>query len=296
MVSWQPPKDVNGLLQGYTINYRSQSKNVGPALNAKVGPSETSFIIESEFKPDMVYDFWVKARNGKHESSSSNMVQLKFDGTSNIEQISKIAVTNITKKSVTLEWKSVANADGYMIEPMLPQSYPQLSKLWVKNSTVTLDNMVPGTQYVIRVAAYVKQYVGRHETTIVKFGGEPLPAINLRLKEQTQEYSLLEWDEPHGSYGKLTYGIYYGTNMDQLFEGMSTNEFGRFFILRMNLFFSLQDQHDRHKLQADEAASLRILPRQYRHRRSDRARPTRPKPAEARHALQQHIATKGTYR
>ncbi|XP_038113433.1 sortilin-related receptor [Culex quinquefasciatus] len=223
MVSWQPPKDVNGLLQGYTINYRSQSKNVGPALNAKVGPSETSFIIESEFKPDMVYDFWVKARNGKHESSSSNMVQLKFDGTSNIEQISKIAVTNITKKSVTLEWKSVANADGYMIEPMLPQSYPQLSKLWVKNSTVTLDNMVPGTQYVIRVAAYVKQYVGRHETTIVKFGGEPLPAINLRLKEQTQEYSLLEWDEPHGSYGKLTYGIYYGTNMDQLFEASKIN-------------------------------------------------------------------------
>lgn len=223
-VSWQAPKEVNGQLQGYTINYRSQSKNVGPAQNVKVGASETSVIIETEFKPDVVYEFWVKARNGKHESVSSNMVQIKFDGTSNIEKISKIDVVNITKKSVTLEWKPVNNADGYMIQPILPQSYPLLSSIWVKNSTVTLDNMVPGTQYVIKVAANVKQYVGQHETTIVQFGGDPLPAINIRLKEQTQDHSLLEWDEPHGSYGKLVYGIYYGTNMDQLFEGKRTSD------------------------------------------------------------------------
>ncbi|XP_058466286.1 sortilin-related receptor-like [Malaya genurostris] len=222
-VSWQVPKEVNGQLQGYTINYRSQSKNVGPAQNVKVGASETSVIIETEFKPDIVYEFWVKARNGKHESISSNMVQLKFDGTSNIEKISKIDVVNITKKSVTLEWKPVSNADGYMIQPILPQSYPLLNTIWVKNSTVTLDNMVPGTQYVIKVAAYVKQYVGRHETTIVSFGGDPLPAVNLRLKEQAHDYSLIEWDAPEGSFGKLTYGIYYGTNMDQLFDASKIN-------------------------------------------------------------------------
>lgn len=222
-VSWQAPKEVNGQLQGYTINYRSQSKNVGPAQNVKVGASETSVIIETEFKPDVVYEFWVKARNGKHESVSSNMVQLKFDGTSNIEKISKIDIVNQTKKTVTLEWKPVSNADGYMIQPILPQSYPLLNSIWIKNSTVTLDNMVPGTQYVIKVAAYVKQYVGRHETTIVSFGGDPLPAINVRMKEQTNEYSLLEWDEPQGSYGRLLYGIYYGTNMDQLFEASRIN-------------------------------------------------------------------------
>lgn len=222
-VSWQPPKEVNGQLQGYTINYRSQSKNVGPAQNVKVGATETTYPIESEFKPDVVYEFWVKARNGKHESVSSNMVQLKFDGTSNIAKIDKIQEVNKTKKSVTLEWKPVDGADGYMIQPILPQSYPLLNTIWVKNSTVTLDNMVPGTQYLIKVAAYVKQYVGRHETTVIQFGGEPLPAINIRLKEQTQEYSLLEWDEPQGGFGKLTYGIYYGTNMDQLFEGKTEN-------------------------------------------------------------------------
>lgn len=222
-VNWQVPKEVNGQLQGYTINYRSQSKNVGPAQNVKVGPSETSYLIETEFKPDVVYEFWVKARNGKHESVSSNMVQLKFDGTSNIAKIDKIQEVNKTKKSVTLEWKPVDGAEGYMVQPILPQSYPLLNTIWVKNSSVTLDNMVPGTQYLIKVAAYVKQYVGRHETTVIQFGGEPLPAINLRLKEQTQDYSLLEWDEPHGNYGKLVYGIYYGTNMDQLFEASRIN-------------------------------------------------------------------------
>ncbi|XP_055591990.1 sortilin-related receptor-like [Uranotaenia lowii] len=222
-VSWERPEEVNGQLQGYTINYRSQSKNVGPAQNVKVGSSETSHIFDNDFRPHTVYEFWVKARNGKHESVSSNMVQLKFDGSSNIDKISKIDVVNITKKSVTLEWKPVSNADGYMIEPILPQSYPQLNKIWVKTSTYTLDNMVPGTQYVIKVAAYAKNFVGMHETTIVTIMGDPLPAINVRMKEQTQEYTLLEWDEPKENYGKLTYGIYYGTNMDQLFEASKVN-------------------------------------------------------------------------
>lgn len=222
-VGWQAPKEVNGMLQGYTINYRSQSKNVGPAQNVKVGASETSVIIESEFKADIVYEFWVKARNGKHESVSSNMVQLTFDGTSNIEKVSKIEVVNKLHNSVTLRWTPVRNAEGYMIQPILPQSYPVLNTIWVKNSTVTLDNMLPGTQYVIKVAAYVKQYVGRHETTIISFEGDPLPAVNVRLEEQTNEYTLIKWDEPQGNVRKPVYGIYYGTNMDELYEAFKIN-------------------------------------------------------------------------
>lgn len=61
-VSWQVPKEVNGQLQGFTINYRSQSKNVGPAQNVKVGPSETNYLIETEFKPDVVYVFCLSSQ------------------------------------------------------------------------------------------------------------------------------------------------------------------------------------------------------------------------------------------
>lgn len=229
LVSWGAPKEVNGHLEGYTVNFRSQSKNVIPALNVRVGASETSVIIDKDFMPEVVYEFWVKARNGRHESLSSKMVPLKFDGTSFVEKINRIELLNRTAKSVTLQWKPVSNADGYMVVPILPQTYPVLPTIKVQNATsVTLDNMVPGTQYVIKVAAYVKNFFGQHETTIVSFGGSPLPALNVVLKEKTDDYALLEWNEPKGvNVTKLVYGVYYGTNMDALFEAARINTTSR---------------------------------------------------------------------
>ncbi|XP_001688250.2 sortilin-related receptor [Anopheles gambiae] len=229
LVSWEPPKEANGKLEGYTINYRPQSKNVTPAQNVKVSASETSVIIDKDFKPHEVYEFWVKARNGKHESLSSVMVPLTFDGTSFVEKVTRIEVLNKTAKSVTLRWKPVTNADGYMVVPILPQTYPVLPTIKVQNATViTLDNMVPGTQYVIKVAAYVKNFFGQHETTIVSFGGVPLPALNVELKEKTDQYALLQWDEPKGlDTSKLVYGVYYGTSMDALFEAARINTTAR---------------------------------------------------------------------
>uniref|UniRef100_A0A182RW24 Sortilin-related receptor n=1 Tax=Anopheles funestus TaxID=62324 RepID=A0A182RW24_ANOFN len=229
LVSWDPPKEVNGRLEGYTVNFRSQSKNVTPAQNVKVSASETSVVIDKDFKSYVVYEFWVKARNGKHESLSSVMVPLTFDGTSFVEKITRIEVLNKTAKSVTLRWKPVSNADGYMVVPILPQTYPVLPTIKVQNATViTLDNMVPGTQYVIKVAAYVKNFFGQHETTIVSFGGTPLPALNVELKEKTNDYALLEWNEPKGlDTSKLVYGVYYGTSMDALFEAARINTTSR---------------------------------------------------------------------
>uniref|UniRef100_A0AAG5DRM1 Sortilin-related receptor n=1 Tax=Anopheles atroparvus TaxID=41427 RepID=A0AAG5DRM1_ANOAO len=229
LVSWEAPKEVNGHLEGYTVNFRSQSKNVIPALNVRVSASETSVIIDKDFMPDVVYEFWVKARNGKHESLSSQMVPLKFDGTSFVEKMSRIEVLNRTAKSLTLQWKAVANAEGYMVVPILPQTYPVLPTIKVQNVTsVTLDNMVPGTQYVIKVAAYVKNFFGQHETTIVSFDGTPLPALDVVLKEKTDEYALLEWNEPKGiDVTKVIYGVYYGTSMDALFEAARVNTTSR---------------------------------------------------------------------
>ncbi|XP_053670657.1 sortilin-related receptor-like [Anopheles nili] len=224
LVSWEPPKETNGHLEGYTVIFRSQSKNVIPTQNVKVGASETSVIIDKDFKPHVVYEFWVKARNGKHESLSSIMVPLTFDGTSFVEKITRIEVLNKTTKSITLQWKPVNNADGYMVVPILPQTYPMLPTIKVQNTSITLDNMVPGTQYVIKVAAYVKNFFGQHETTIVSFGGSPLPALNVVLKEKTDMYALLEWNEPSGiETANLIYGVYYGTSMDALFEAARIN-------------------------------------------------------------------------
>lgn len=123
----------------------------------------------------------------------------------------------------------MANAEGYIVVPILPQMYPMLPTIKVQNaSSITLDNMVPGTQYVFKVAAYVKNFFGQHETQIVIFEGEPLPALNVVLKDKTDEYALLEWNEPQGiDVSKVIYGVYYGTSMDALFEAARINTTNR---------------------------------------------------------------------
>uniref|UniRef100_W4VRP1 Sortilin-related receptor n=1 Tax=Corethrella appendiculata TaxID=1370023 RepID=W4VRP1_9DIPT len=216
-VSWKKPKEVNGHLDGYTIFYRPQSINVGPAQSVKAGPSESSIMIESDFRGNVTYEFWVKAKNRKHESLSSKLAQLEFDATSNIDAISKIETVNQTANSIVLRWKEIKNAEGYVIQPILPHPYPNIEPIRVKEPTVTLKNMIPGTQYVIKISAYIKNYIGRHQTELLEFGGDPLPEVpNVQV---TREYNSinLHWNEPKiPNVSNLEYGIYYGTNMDEL--------------------------------------------------------------------------------
>uniref|UniRef100_A0A2M4B8R2 Sortilin-related receptor n=1 Tax=Anopheles marajoara TaxID=58244 RepID=A0A2M4B8R2_9DIPT len=228
-VSWNPPKELNGRLKGYTVSFRSQSENGVPVQTAEASASETSISIDRGFQPNITYEFWVKARNGRQESSTSQMVSLKIDPAAFVEKVNRIEVLNKTAKSVTLRWQPVANADGYVVMSFLPQTYPVLPTVTVRNATsVTLDNMVPGTQYVIKVAAFVRDFFGQHETTIISFGGSPLPALNVELGEVSGQHAIVKWSEPTGvALGPLVYGVYYGTSMDALYEAARFNTTSR---------------------------------------------------------------------
>jgi sortilin-related receptor len=106
-VSWSAPTKKNGHLEGYSIYYRSQVQRSSSPQIIRVSAAELSLIIEYEFQGNMTYEFWVKAKNRKNEGLSSKIVQLVFDGTSNIDSIAGLALKNMDETSMTLTWNKI---------------------------------------------------------------------------------------------------------------------------------------------------------------------------------------------
>ena len=61
--------------------------NTPQVRSIQVSATETSIDIESDFRGNITYEFWVKAKNRNHESLPSKMFKLEFDGLSNIDAI-----------------------------------------------------------------------------------------------------------------------------------------------------------------------------------------------------------------
>lgn len=223
-VSWVPPEKPNGHLEGYSVYYRSQQqqRSLTPQI-IRVSAAELSLIIESDFQGNVTYEFWVKAKNRKHEGLSSKIVQLTFDGTSNIDSIVGLALKHMDESSMTLTWNKIKKAEGYIVQLVLPHPYPRIEPIKTSDTVVDIKNLVNGAQYVARVSAYVKNYTGRSQSLILKRNGTPLPEIqNISTRNENDDSIRLTWSKPIvlplSSSAKIVYGIYYGTNLEELFD------------------------------------------------------------------------------
>lgn len=218
-VSWAPPKEINGHLEDYFIYYRAQAAKTGNAESVRVSASENSTIIESEFKDKIIYEFWVKAKNRRFSSAPSEHVQLKFDGTANIDAISNLHIVTQKENTITVTWTKIKQAEGYIIQQILPQPYPRIESFKITDTNIKLENLVPGVQYVLKVSAYVKQYIGRPQTLIFTLKSDPLPEIKNVEVIKVGDTIKVSWDKAtHSKHINLVYGIYYGTNSDELSE------------------------------------------------------------------------------
>jgi hypothetical protein len=218
-VSWSPPVKANGHLEGYSVYYRSQLQRSSNPQIIRVSAAELSLIIESEFHGNVTYEFWVKAKNRKHEGLSSKLVQLIFDGTSNIDSIAGLALKDMNEKTMTLTWNKIKKAEGYIVQLVLPHPYPRIEPIRTTETTISIDNLVNGAQYVARVSAFVKNYTGRSQSLILKRNGAPLPEIQGIQTSKDGDNIRLSWSKASvPGYSKVTYGIYYGTNLEELFD------------------------------------------------------------------------------
>lgn len=222
-VNWAQPEKPNGHLEGYSVYYRSQQlqRSSTPQI-IRVSAAELSLIIESDFQGNVTYEFWVKAKNRKHEGQASRIVQLTFDGTSNIDSIVGLALKHMDDSSMTLTWNKIKKAEGYIVQLVLPHPYPRIEPIKTSDTTVEINNLVNGAQYVARVSAYVKNYTGRSQSLILKRNGAPLPEIqNIQTTRSDADNIRLSWAKPTlplTASAKITYGIYYGTNLEELFD------------------------------------------------------------------------------
>ena len=116
---------------------------------------------------------------------------------------------------MTLSWNKIKKADGYIVQLVLPHPYPKIEPIRTQLTKVTIKNLVNGAQYVARVSAYVKNYTGRSQSLILKRNGTPLPEIQGIETKRDGEYIRLSWKKLPEKY---TYGIYYGTNLEDLFD------------------------------------------------------------------------------
>lgn len=101
---------------------------------------------------------------------------------------------------------------------MLPQPYPKLPSIRTSIPTARLSNLVAGVHTTIKVSAYVKTYYGRVSSIYVVLPGSSIPEIPHASLYHDGVITSLRWAKPTTGMQNLTYGIYYGTNLEEMYE------------------------------------------------------------------------------
>lgn len=218
-ISWDSPKEAYGILKEYTVYYRTATINVNSAHSVKVSPQEHSIVLESNFEPNTTYEFWVRARNSKNESPNSKLERLTFDTASDMDRLTGLHVTLIGPDYIQVEWNEIKGVDGYSIQTTLPQKYPKLKPSQTQETKFRVSNLVHGVNINIKVSGYKKNFFGRPASISSVLPGDPLPEVALSQINDTNDIPELTWDEPKGvTFKNITYGIYYGTTLDELYD------------------------------------------------------------------------------
>lgn len=216
-VSWEPPKDSNGLLKEYTVYYRAQTYSVQQAHSVKVSPQETSIVLESNFEPNVTYEFWVRARNSKNESLNSKLVRLTFDKASDMDRLSGLRIVRMDKNHVELEWAIIKDVDGYIIQVVLPQNYSRLPSFRTAQTKYIVEHLPKGVELTIKVGGYKKNYVGRMASVTTRLNGAPLPEVKAEIEKKGNDYTI-KWEPVDMPGVEVLYGVYCGQTLDELLD------------------------------------------------------------------------------
>lgn len=222
-VTWSPPKNASGILTAYTVYFGPVATNAVPPQpqTYRVAPEDTSAEISGLFHGNTTYQFFVRARNKKYESSNSQLVKLLFDDASNIDDLKNLHVMKANANSITIAWDPIRGSEGYTVYHVLPHPYPRLDPIKTRATQITLD-IVPGVRNDIKVSAYVRSINGKADTIAATGQGSPLPEVVVILDQESETDIVdLHWNKPNlpKDYPEdVIYGVYYGTSVDDLRE------------------------------------------------------------------------------
>lgn len=217
-VSWEPPRELYGILKEYTVYYRAQSIILQQAHSVKVSPQEHLTLLESNFEPNTTYEFWVRARNSKNESPNSKLVRLKLTDM-DINHLSGLHVTHIGANFIQIEWDEIKGVDGYSIQTILPQNYPKIPPNHTTQTKFMVEHLVQGVNINIKVCGFKGKFHGRPASISSMLPGTALPEVMKLTVTDVNGVAEVKWNAPNAIATKnLTYGIYYGITLEQLYE------------------------------------------------------------------------------
>lgn len=104
------------------------------------------------------------------------------------------------------------------MQPVLPAPYPKLPTIQTIDTTTRLSNLVPGAHYTVKVSAYQKSYYGRQSSIYVVLAGKALPEVLKPSLYHDDVSTRLRWSKPETDMKNLTYGVYFGTTLDEMYE------------------------------------------------------------------------------
>lgn len=223
-ITWSPPKNASGVLTAYTVYYSPVATSAAPPQpqTMRKGPDDSTAVISGFFHGNTTYQFWVRARNTRYESSNSQLVKLLFDDASNIDELRNLHVISARGNNITIAWDTINAAEGYVVYHVLPYPYPRIEPIKTNNRTISLK-MVPGVRNDIKVAAYLQSFYGKPDTIAATGQGATLPEVPDVVLDQKSDTDNVElhWGSPKSS-DHLTaeedyvYGVYYGTSIEEL--------------------------------------------------------------------------------
>ncbi|XP_057669254.1 sortilin-related receptor-like [Diorhabda carinulata] len=217
LVSWNKPRTPNGIIVSYELCWISPKS---AEVRLKLLGNETAHLLTQDFEHGLNYTFWVIVHNRKYESVKSAPVHLIFDGETNVSMVKNISVIE-SDDSISLKWIYDGEADGFNVRTFADRPYPDLPSRITKTTNITIK-LASGTNYRFEINAFKKDLTGATKSITVKKSGHPLPAIDslqVTLMKDVGTSVKMRWEKP--KYLKMLswlYGIYYGTNHDQLFE------------------------------------------------------------------------------
>ncbi|XP_014221695.1 sortilin-related receptor-like [Trichogramma pretiosum] len=216
-VFWNPPIHPNGPITRYEVFMTPPI----PPVNLQAFP-KTSVVIDHAFEGGKNYSFWVIVKNSQHVSESSNVATITYDGSSNIDDIQDLRIVEMSNHSISLSWKRMSYADGYIITTKGPLSYPNLEQHTTTSNSYVVDGLAPGTRYVFEVSATKKNYIGKPSAINGMTKDQPLPTIsNLEptLLKSHGTTIKLSWDPPKSSRKiKWQYAVHYALKMPDLWK------------------------------------------------------------------------------
>lgn len=88
-------------------------------------------------------------------SKPSETKSIIFDGETDLDPVSNLAVTDHNNHSVSLIWKYSKMVDGFVVDieiwPTGSVPYPQVPSRFSKETKILIDNLAPGVYYAFKV-------------------------------------------------------------------------------------------------------------------------------------------------